>query len=362
MKKIHSSSMRAPRRQAAPVVAAVAAALSALACASVQAQDAVTIYGSLDAAAYSKQLSGETRMKTLTSGIMNASRWGVRGTEDLGDGLRARFDLSSYIGLDTGIAARGGSDGFWQRFAWVGLENRYGLVRLGRVSTPNFINTIRFNPFADSSLSPVFMHTYLPSAAQPMMTSDGTTDSAWSNSIALSTPSIGGFEAALQAAASEGTTAGRRLGASGAYLSNTLSVGVSVQNLSGMGLSFSKPPLVQPVDTDRSLQLGVAYDFQLVKLFGQYQRTKLENTGLEIKLSTSQFGAAVPIGVGRLLASVAHTSKEQRALADTKRDTISVGYDHFLSKRTDVYAVVATDKVSHLNRGTGVALGLRHNF
>ena len=351
--------MNKPTNHLAALAAAASALLGMPAC----AEDADNVYGSLDVAAYSKELSGETRMKTLTSGIMNASRWGVRGSEDLGDGLRARFDMSSYIRVDSGEAGRSAADGFWARYAWVGLEDsRYGLVRLGRISTPNFINTIRFNPFADSSLGPVFMHTYLPSAAQPLMTSDGTTDSAWSNSVAYSTPSFGGFEAALQAAASEGTTAGRRLGASATYLSSTWSAGVSIEDLTGMSMSFAKPPLVQPVQTDRAAQVGVAYDFKLVKLFGQYQRTKLENTGLEVKLSTSQIGASVPIGLGKLLASFAHTTKDQTSLADVKRDTVSVGYDYFLSRRTDLYAVVVTDKVTSLDRGTGVALGIRHNF
>jgi predicted porin len=340
---------------------ALAAALMALG-APAWAQDSVNVYGSLDVGAYSKQLSGETRTKTLTSGIMNASRWGVRGSEDLGDGLCARFDMSSYIRVDTGEAGRSATDGFWARFAWVGLDSRYGLVRAGRISTPNFINTIRFNPFADSSLAPIFMHTYLPSAAQPLMTSHGTTDSAWSNSIAYSTPSFGGFEAALQTAASEGTTAGRRVGASASYLSSTWSAGVSIEDLTGMNMSFAKPPLVQPVKTDRAAQIGVAYDFQVVKLFGQYQKTKLENTGREVKLATSQIGVSVPIGVGKLLASAAHTTKEQTAVADLKRDTVSIGYDYFLSKRTDLYAVVVSDKVSSLERGTGFVLGMRHNF
>lgn len=326
------------------------------------AQSNVTLYGSLDAAAYSKQLSGETRQKTLTSGIMNASRWGVRGTEDLGDGLKARFDMSSFIRLDTGDSGRSAADGFWGRFAWVGLEGGFGLARLGRISTPNFINTIRFNPYADASLGPVFMHTYLPSAAQPLMTSHGATDSSWANSLSYTTPSLGGFEVAVQAAASEGSTAGRRLGGSVYYGSGPFAAGLSVEDLTGMSLNFSKPPASVLMKTSRTVQLGASYDLQAVKLFGQVQRTELENPATTIKLQTSQLGAAVPIGTGRVLASYAHTAKTQTAVADAKRDTLSIGYDHFLSKRTDLYAVLVSDKVDTLGRGTGLALGLRHSF
>ena len=44
------------------------------------------------------------------------------------------------------------------------------------------------------------------------------------------------------------------------------------------------------------------------------------------------------------------------------RDTIAVGHDYFLSKRTDLYAVAQSDKVTLLRRGTGFAVGLRHRF
>lgn len=326
------------------------------------AQSSVDLYGSLDVGVYSKQLSGESRTQTLTSGLMNASRWGIRGTEDLGGGLKARFDMSSYIRVDTGEYGRSATDAYWARYSWVGLENQVGLLRLGRISTPNFINTIRFNPFADSSLGPVFMATYLPSAAQPLMTSHGVTDSAWSNSIAYNTPQWNGWEGALQYAMAEGTTAGRRFGGSATYLSSGLSLGVSVESLSGMALSYSKPPAVININTDRAAQVAAAYDFKVAKVFGQYQYSKLEATGTDIKLGTAQVGVSVPFGAGKALASYAHTNKEQTAITDVKRATLSVGYDYALSKRTDVYAVLLTDKVTATARGNGLAVGIRHNF
>jgi len=326
------------------------------------AQSSVSFYGSLDLAAYSKQLSGETRMKTLTSGIMNASRYGFSGSEDLGDGLKARFDLSGYVRVDSGQTGRSDADGFFQRFSWVGLDGNFGLARMGRMSTPNFINTIRFNPFADSSLSPVFMHTYIASGAQPMMTSHGTSDSAWSNSLAYTTPLLGGFQVALQAAANEGSGNGRRLGGSAYYSGGPFAIGLSVEDLSGMSLNFSKPPASVLINTARTVQLGSSWDFGVVKVFAQGQREELENASVTITLKTGQLGAAVPIGLGRLLVSYARTDKTQTAVADLKRDTASVGYDHFLSKRTDLYAVLTSDKVTALNRGNGVALGIRHNF
>jgi len=344
------------------VTSIAVAGIAGIAQTAVLAQSSVNLYGSVDVAAYSKQLSGETRMKTLTSGIMNASRFGFSGSEDLGDGLKARFDLSGYIRVDTGETGRSAADGFFQRFAWVGLDGKYGLGRLGRISTPNFINTIRFNPFADSSLSPVFMHTYIASGAQPMMTSHGTSDSAWSNSLAYTTPVFGGVQIAVQAAAGEGAVNGRRLGGSAYYGGGPFAIGLSVEDLSHMSLNFSKPPASVLINDAKTVQLGTSYDFGMVKLFAQGQRTELENPAVTIKLRTGQVGASAPIGLGRLLVSYARTDKTQTAVADIKRDTASIGYDYFLSKRTDLYAVVTSDKVTNLDRGNGIALGIRHNF
>ena len=353
--KVTSNALRAGAAMAAT---GVLAGLGSGAC----AQSSVNIYGSLDLGVYSKQLSGESRTQTLASGLMNASRWGVRGTEDLGGGLKARFDMSSYIRMDTGEYGRSATDAYWARYSWVGLENQAGLLRLGRISTPNFINTSRFNPFADSSLGPVFMATYLPSAAQPLMTSHGVTDSAWSNSVAYNTPSWNGWEAALQYAMAEATTSGRRFGGSATYLGDGLSLGLSVESLSGMALNYSKPPAVINIKTDRAAQAAAAYDFKVVKLFGQYQRSKLEAPGVDIELTTAQLGVSAPVGAGKALLSYARTNKEQTAIADVKRSTVSVGYDYALSRRTDVYAVLLTDRVTSTARGNGVAIGVRHNF
>jgi predicted porin len=135
-----------------------------------------------------------------------------------------------------------------------------------------------------------------------------------------------------------------------------------VESLSGMALSYSKPPAVVNINTDRAAQVGAAYDFQVAKIYAQYQHSKLEAPGVDITLATAQAGVAVPVGPGRALASYAHTRKEQTAIGDVQRSTLSVGYDYTLSRHTDVYAVLLSDKVSTASRGNGLAVGIRHNF
>jgi predicted porin len=99
------------------------------------AQSSVTLYGLIDAglAYVSNQKSGSGGHNNFlqTSGNLSTSRWGLRGTEDLGGGYSAVFDLESGFNVANGKLNNGGD--LFGRAAWVGLASRqYGTVTLGR--------------------------------------------------------------------------------------------------------------------------------------------------------------------------------------------------------------------------------------
>ncbi len=351
----------------------VAAALAALQCAAAHAQSNVTLYGTVDAAVTHRQLAGEQAVNGVTSGGLSTSRWGITGNEDLGGGLRAQFDLSSFIRVDTGEAGRSSTEPYWARAAWVGLSSATGgTVRLGRIPTTGFQQAVRFNPFGDSGLlSPFLLHNYLPSPSQSLMTSDGFLDSGWGNSVAYTSPGFAGVTASVQYAVREGTAAGRRLGLAALYgtPASKFSAGISYEKTGGAAAAF---PRRNPV-SDRSAgvvalrdftnaTIGASYDFGTVKLFGQYRHARMEGTAANVRLQTAQLGAAVPLGGGSVLASLARTGKTEAAMEEQNRTTFALGYDHDLSKRTDVYVVTLLDKASGLGRGTSLALGIRHRF
>ncbi|WP_244120029.1 porin [Burkholderia gladioli] len=73
-----------------------------------------------------------------------------------------------------------------------------------------------------------------------------------------------------------------------------------------------------------------------------------------------QFGASVPIGAGRALASYAYT--KMVGSMNTTRNTWSVGYDYNLSKRTDVYAAYLNDRITGLSSGNTFGVGIRTYF
>ncbi len=117
-------------------VLSVAACMSAVTLSPMaHAQSSVTLYGLIDTGIdfISNQKSGTGGHNNfqLDSGNLSTTRWGLRGTEDLGGGLSAVFDLENGFNIDNGKLNNGGD--LFGRQAWVGLSsNRYGTITLGR--------------------------------------------------------------------------------------------------------------------------------------------------------------------------------------------------------------------------------------
>ncbi|MEN8502346.1 porin [Paraburkholderia sp. DD10] len=117
------------------VVLASAASLVAASPAFVHAQSAVTLYGLVDAGiTYTNNQKGASNIQQ-TSGKLSGSRWGLRGVEDLGDGLKTVFTLESGFRPNDGTSAQGGR--LFGRQAFVGVQKTgIGTVTLGRQYEP----------------------------------------------------------------------------------------------------------------------------------------------------------------------------------------------------------------------------------
>ncbi|ASW04140.1 porin [Paraburkholderia aromaticivorans] len=107
------------------------AALSGVFATAAHAQSSVTLYGLIDAGlTYTNNQGGQHNFK-MTSGAVNGSRWGLRGAEDLGGGLKAIFTLENGFSIANGTLGQGGRQ--FGRQAFVGLSSiQYGAVTLGR--------------------------------------------------------------------------------------------------------------------------------------------------------------------------------------------------------------------------------------
>ncbi len=128
----------------------------------------LTLYGLVDASVgrFTGAATGVNAQNKAVSkmegGSLSTSRWGLRGNEDLGGGMSASFELSSFIRNDTGASGRNdaipapvnvAADPFFARAAWLGLSHKdFGRVRMGNVTTLLFLNAITSNAFGDATV------------------------------------------------------------------------------------------------------------------------------------------------------------------------------------------------------------------
>ena len=321
-------------------------ALTAGAQAQTAGSSSVQLYGLIDAAVGSFKDTGGARSTQVSSGNLTTSYFGFKGREDLGGGLYSFFALESYFRGDTGEGARYTGDSLYSRAAFVGLGSDIGALRLGRVGTPLFTNTLVYNPLASSfAFSPSIRNIFGAGARV-------AGDSGWNNAVAYTSPTVAGLTANLIYGMREAAQ-GANVSAALQYTAGAFSVGLVGQQV--------KVPFKSGEET--TWQIGSYYDFSVVKLFGQYTRvseTATATTTANTRDNVAQLGVSVPLGAGALLASWSEARTSGSVAYD--RSFTTVGYDYRLSKRTDVYAMAMTDKRSDLSRGNSVGIGMRHVF
>ena len=144
---------------------ALAAATSALASGAANAQS-VTLYGLIDTGIEyvshaNANGNGLTRIPSVTGTL--PSRWGLRGAEDLGNGMKAVFTLESGFNTDTGTSGQGGR--LFGRQAWVGLASDYGTVTLGRQYSMVFLSLADADILGPSQYAIGSLEAYIPNAS-----------------------------------------------------------------------------------------------------------------------------------------------------------------------------------------------------
>ena len=335
-----------------------------------QAQTSVTVSGLVDTFVGSMRSSGDSaRSSVVGANGMTTSWWGFQGTEDLGGGLKANFKLTSFFRSDTGQSGRfPGNETMFSRDANVGLSGDFGGVSLGRGLAPNFLPMILFNPFGDSfAFSPLVLHMQVPLFNASGWANSVGGDPGWSNQILYTTPQFGGATVNLhyQFGEQAGNTGKNNVGANLLYFNGPLSLTAFYHRLKVNNPLDTPAGIVNvsPSGASAAQQtawfIGGGYDLNVVKLFGSYLKST-HDIALDDK--TYSLGLSAPIGSGKLLAAWAETKRNGTGFSDQKRDTISLGYDHSLSKRTDLYTVYMNDKISGFSSGNSVAAGIRHSF
>lgn len=321
------------------------------------AQSSVTLFGVIDAdVKYVK--TGSVALKKLGSGGLNTSRFGVRGTEDLGGGLKAGFWLESQVDTDTGVA--GGGNAFWGRRATVSLAGDFGEVRLGRNKTVSRLHLEDFDPTSFTGLGSVSaVYSNLGSGNS---TSFGRAD----NLVSYSLPgNLGGFYGGVDVSAGEGTSTNKGQSARVGFKQGPLHVSGAYASTSNAG-DNGKFKLAS---------IGAAYDFGVIRPAVSYTQNKYLSRDQKI-LTVS---ATAPLGQGQLWGSYtsAKTSGEVGFTTVGTPKLFTVGYLYNLSKRTALYTSFAQLKNDGTTRfalgdapaatanglkSTGYDVGVRHSF
>ena len=352
---------------------------------------------------------------SMESGMASGSRWGIKGTEDLGNGLTVGFILENGIKSDTGVD----DDVMFNRESSLFVQGGFGKVAFGRIGSFNG----GVSSWAKYGVMSVFGTSWGDYSAQAGTWAMGA--SMWDNMIAYETPSFAGFKVFAQY--------GMGNQASGKY---TNAAGVEVEKKWGeenesssdryyaIGASYDNGPLslyfavdsinyssqsIIANNTDGDLQFGDQddsltvtfggnYDFEVVKLyagaqyFDEIKRSKMKGVIQDVSKFNSGNGfadrmkgwslgvsAGIPVAGGTVMVGAAYLdaeaadseSSEKTRNDELTRWIVSAGYDYPFSKRTDVYGVVTynQDNLKYTDNSAdqdpymfGVMVGLRHRF
>lgn len=338
----------------------VALALFGAFAATAQAQSSVQIYGTIDAGL--GKLTGETTKVTKRDN----NKLGFKGTEDLGNGLKAIFQLEIRYESDTGtIENTSGTNSrpLFQGQSRVGLQGNFGTVRLGRGLTAFQESSTAFEPWSGMPTTAGFQTDITVAAySSDPLSAPGNSKNRFSNAVFYNSPVISGFQFNATVAAKEANN-------NDAVPATAANFGVAknavpASNPYSMSATYNYGQFAGMAAYERNgLQAklwSVAASFNPVtelKLMASYQHQddsnfKITNTDTKAWL----IGANYDVGPGKIRAG--YGQKTPDGVVKTKQ--ASLGYDYNLSKRTYLYADISNRKADVSK--TYIGLGVHHNF
>lgn len=298
------------------------------------AQSSVTLYGRVNTTVERQEVGN-----VKTTGLFNnSSRFGFKGTEDLGGGLKAGFQLESGFNSDTGASAAT----FFGRQSEVNLSGGFGAVRLGRFIAESYYATadyVSMHNHDTGSSSDAFYAYVMPDA----------------NKIAYRTPTFGGLTVDAAVALHEQAVGGKN-----AY---DLAANYNLGALA-LGAGYSKQGDVN------QFAVRALYTFGAFTVGGYVQRDDSAYVANGGNRNTFRLAGAYNMGASEFHVNVGRAG-EYKNLNDSDSTQYTLGYNYNLSKRTKVYTYYTkVDNKAGADYVTGAAgadfssfaLGVRHNF
>ncbi|MDB5783442.1 porin [Caballeronia mineralivorans] len=364
------------------------------------AQSSVTLYGIVDAGFVYNNNSGGQKLYSTSAGNLQGDRWGLRGTEDLGGGLKALFVLENGFNVFTGKLNQGGDE--FGRQAYVGLSSQYGTVTLGR----QYDSVVDYTGALEVGSQWGTFYGAHPGDLDNMNNSNRVNNSIKYASTNYSGITFGGLY-------SLGGVAGQfnrnQIFSGGlGYAQGPLTLGAAYLNVKNPNYSFfgnnssssttatnmSASQVFSGFATAKTQQVisaGGAYTFGPATVGATYSNTQFKDLG-----QTAVAGARTVSGSAKfhnaelnfkyqltpaLLLGAAYDYTKAYSVANEKIHQGVLGADYFLSKRTDFYidaiyqhasgtnslGTTATAQINGLSASStsnqvAAIVGIRHKF
>ena len=306
------------------------------------AQSTVTLYGRIDTSVGSlKELNKSSVTKMFQGGDagLTTSRWGMRGTEDLGGGLKAGFKLENRFNSDDGTT----QDPFFKGESSLSVMGGFGEVKLGRSTT--VYDDVRALAVSSDAFDSAFT-----AASNGVFKSGGDYTSRFNNKASYNLPSMGGFYAGVDFAFDEDAAVKKDMTALKAgYKAGPLNVGFGYQDEKG---------------TAKYMAFSGSYDLGMASISSGYNKRDAVAPGVDNEFN---IGVNVPLGAVALSAGYANGKTKVNGATTLKASGFGFGATYALSKRTKAYAGYRAHEIKN---GAGVktadtklyAVGVRHDF
>jgi predicted porin len=323
------------------------------------AQSSVTLYGVIDEAlAYVNHASGNNHLVGLSAGNLSGDRWGLKGSEDLGGGLKAIFQLENGFNVNTGALGQNSRE--FGRQAFVGLtSDKLGTVTLGR----------QYDPLVDMVQGITGDNYWASIVGTPGDVDNYDNSSRVNNAVKYVSPNYAGlqFEGMYGFSNGAGTTGQGQtwsgavaynngpLGlAAGYYYTSNPSAGRTATTWNSPSSdSIFDSPINSGYASAHSIAIARAaaqYTIGAVTFGGSYSNAKYRPDGFSAFSSTETYNIGSAFVNYQLtpafLIGTGYTYEKASGDTGAHYNQVGIGADYTLSKRTDFYALGAYQKAS----------------
>ncbi len=328
------------------IALAIASALTAPAVAMADSGN-VSLYGQVNVSVDVANDGAATASASTTGLVNNASRVGVKGSEDLGGGLTASFQAEG------ALSTAGGALSF-DRNTYLGLSSAdMGTVLVGRHDTPYKIATRSLDLFIDTAAD----------------TTSADNNLRLNNVLAYISPAFSGVTVAaahvFSSDASTAATKGSAFSLAGMYTQGGIYAALATQTAKG-GTAGSIGGVTLATGTELSgTKLAGGYTMDALNVNATVEKTSVKSAGTDATASNYALGGKYSVSAtDAVKLGYAKTGKTSTSATDNSSSRVSLGYDHDMSKRTSVYALYtkSTTADSATADPSVVSVGMKHAF